>query len=202
MPDASLSGPVAAVPESESWAELLRRLIERRDQGRVLRLEAPVRARFLQHQRRWKTAGAGDEGESVSAALVKADQQALAMLLVLAEAEERRSIEEDLVDRTAAAIDFCLDCWRALPEQGGLALSRKDEVLDQAWSGCAATWRSTAARLPAATCCEPPPPEPEPPPTCPSCCAGAPAWTYWYLRATPELLQLAAERLELAGRQS
>jgi integrase/recombinase XerD len=29
----------------------------------------------------------------------------------------------------------------------------------------------------------------------------APAWTYWYLQATPELLQLAAERLERAGRQ-
>jgi len=30
----------------------------------------------------------------------------------------------------------------------------------------------------------------------------APAWTYWYLQATPELLRLAAERLEQAGRQS
>jgi len=29
----------------------------------------------------------------------------------------------------------------------------------------------------------------------------APAWTYWYLQATPELLQLAADRLERAGRQ-
>jgi integrase/recombinase XerD len=29
----------------------------------------------------------------------------------------------------------------------------------------------------------------------------APAWSYWYLQATPELLQLAAERLERAGRQ-
>jgi integrase/recombinase XerD len=29
----------------------------------------------------------------------------------------------------------------------------------------------------------------------------APAWTYWYLQATPELLRLAAERLERAGRQ-
>jgi integrase len=29
----------------------------------------------------------------------------------------------------------------------------------------------------------------------------APAWSYWYLQATPELLQLAAERLERAGGQ-
>jgi integrase len=29
----------------------------------------------------------------------------------------------------------------------------------------------------------------------------APAWSYWYLQATPELLQLAADRLEHAGRQ-
>ena len=29
----------------------------------------------------------------------------------------------------------------------------------------------------------------------------APAWSCWYLQATPELLQLAAERLERAGRQ-
>jgi len=29
----------------------------------------------------------------------------------------------------------------------------------------------------------------------------APAWSYWYLQATPELLRLAAERLERAGRQ-
>jgi integrase/recombinase XerD len=28
-----------------------------------------------------------------------------------------------------------------------------------------------------------------------------PAWSYWYLQATPELLQLAADRLERAGRQ-
>ena len=30
----------------------------------------------------------------------------------------------------------------------------------------------------------------------------APARTFWYLQATPELLRLAAERLEHAGRQS
>ncbi len=30
----------------------------------------------------------------------------------------------------------------------------------------------------------------------------APAWTYWYLQATPELLRLAAERLEGTGRWS
>lgn len=30
----------------------------------------------------------------------------------------------------------------------------------------------------------------------------APAWSYWYLQATPELLGLAADRLERAGRQS
>ncbi len=30
----------------------------------------------------------------------------------------------------------------------------------------------------------------------------APAWSYWYLQATPELLQLAAERLERSGSQS
>jgi integrase/recombinase XerD len=30
----------------------------------------------------------------------------------------------------------------------------------------------------------------------------APAWSYWYLQATPQLLGLAAERLERAGRQS
>jgi hypothetical protein len=28
-------------------------------------------------------------------------------------------------------MEFTLDCWRALPEQGTLALSRRDEILDR-----------------------------------------------------------------------
>ena len=129
MPDSRMGE--SAGPAPQSWTDLLGGLIERRQRERVLTFDPPARARFFEHQHRWKTAGAGDEGESVSAALVKADQQALAMLLVLAEAEQRPTVNVELVDRAAAAIDFCLDCWRALPEQGTLALSRKDEVLDQ-----------------------------------------------------------------------
>jgi hypothetical protein len=42
------------------------------------------------------------------------------------------AVPHDVVDAAAAIIEYTLDCWRALPEAEGLALSRRDEVLDAA----------------------------------------------------------------------
>jgi hypothetical protein len=53
---------------------------------------------------------------------------------VLAEAEapgRGGAVEAEIVERAAALVDFSMDCFRALPEQGALALSRRDAVLDQ-----------------------------------------------------------------------
>jgi hypothetical protein len=69
-----------------------------------------------------------------SAALVKADVHLARVALVLAEATSPGAggeVGASIVHRAARLIDFTLDCWRALPEQGGLALSRVDWQLDR-----------------------------------------------------------------------
>jgi hypothetical protein len=47
-------------------------------------------------------------------------------VLYEADAERAEQVETDHVERAARIVDFVLDCWRALPEQGGLALTRRD----------------------------------------------------------------------------
>jgi hypothetical protein len=116
-----------------SWETLLLELIGLRDRSRVTSMTTAGKERFRTHQLRWKEAAHDLQSETASAALQKADQQALAVLLVLAEAERPGSddsVGPELVDRAARAVEFSLDSWRALPELGGLALSRKDEILD------------------------------------------------------------------------
>jgi Protein of unknown function (DUF3987) len=131
MPTAQFQG--AGSGPSTSWGTLLLELIRLRDRGRLRSMTTAGMARFGEHQRRWKERAKDLQGETLSAALQKADQQALAVLLILAEADEPGSddlVGPELVDRAARAVEFSLDSWRALPEHGGLALSRKDEILD------------------------------------------------------------------------
>jgi hypothetical protein len=134
---AGMPGPHFQAQDSAppaSWDALLRELVGWRDRRRVIALTGAARVRFSEHQRRWKVAAQGLQAETVSAALQKADQQALAVLLVLAEADMPgggNPVGPELVDRAARAVEFCIDSWRALPELGGLALSRKDEILDR-----------------------------------------------------------------------
>ena len=56
-------------------------------------------------------------------------------MLVLAEADRPAAggtITASLIVRAAEIVNFTINCWRALPEQGGLALTQRDEKLDRA----------------------------------------------------------------------
>lgn len=89
---------------------------------------------------RWKRqAGAGDESAATAGALVKADKQAARVALVLAESMNAAhnagtggTIPEEAMVGAVAIVDYSLSCWRTLPSQQALTLSRTAETLDQA----------------------------------------------------------------------
>jgi hypothetical protein len=117
-----------------NWQELIGRLIDNRDRPVTRTLAPSAYEAFRGHQHDWKRqATARCETASTSAALWKADIHLARIALVLHEAEpERRDqVDEDRVNHAAQIVEFALDCWRALPEQGSLALTRRDEVLDR-----------------------------------------------------------------------
>lgn len=123
-----------AVPAA--WQLLLGRdLIPRRDQSRARRLDAAAQTVFTARRRAWKAqAREGVETATVAAALVKADVHLARIALILAEADDPGSdapITSDQIERAGLIVDYTLDCWRSLPEQGGMALSRRDHTLDE-----------------------------------------------------------------------
>ena len=139
--------PVDGPPES--WSALLKRMVERAgitehlddrvrwEQRRVWKLDPEALECFQDYRYGWKLhARETMESESVRGALDKADTHLARIALVLAEADwsDRDSlvVTADVVERAALIVDFALTCWRALPPVGGLAYSRKDEVLTDA----------------------------------------------------------------------
>jgi hypothetical protein len=133
MPDQELPAHSDMTIDSE-WATLLSRLLGQRVHARRWRLDANALAIFQAHQEAWKRQARADgETASTSAALIKADVHLLRVTLVLAEATQPGAgglVDASLVERAAAIVDFSIDCWRALPESGGMALTHRDEVLD------------------------------------------------------------------------
>ena len=70
----------------------------------------------------------------LAVALRKADIHLLRVALLFAEAEDPGAGGEvgvDAIERAAVVVDFALNCWRALPEQGSLGLSWRHKVLDE-----------------------------------------------------------------------
>jgi hypothetical protein len=132
MPD---EPPEDVQPNGTTWRHLLIvELVAARDRARVWSLSGSALEAFRTVQRRWKEQARRGESASLTGALVKADVQLARVVLALAEAEHPArggEIYRDLVDRAVALVDFSLDCWRALPEQGGMALSMRDERLDR-----------------------------------------------------------------------
>jgi hypothetical protein len=136
---------LAALPDEEGalgdrrrptdWQMLLgQHLLPKRHEPREWKLAPAALAAFEQHRRRWKAAARRGESASTSAALVKADVHCARIALVFAEAQapgRGGDVEASVINRAARVIDFTTDCWRALPEQGGLALSTRDWRLDQ-----------------------------------------------------------------------
>jgi hypothetical protein len=117
------------------WRQLLEELISHRQAPRMWRFDAGGRRAFQRYRRAWKKQARGVETASTAAALEKADIQLQRVLLTVAEAERpaagARIRSADLVDKAALLVNFAIDCWRALPEQGTMALTRRDEVLDR-----------------------------------------------------------------------
>ena len=67
--------------------------------------------------------------------MVKADVHLARVALVLAELDAPGTggmVNADTMERAAKIVDFTLDCWRALPEQGSFALSYRAERLNAA----------------------------------------------------------------------
>jgi hypothetical protein len=117
------------------WQTLLGgQLLPQRRESRTWKLNDSGLATFQHYRRSWKAQARGPETASTAAALAKAPGHLARVALVLAEAENPGLGGEtgaDLVERAAAIIDYTLNCWRALPEQGTLSLSRRDELLDR-----------------------------------------------------------------------
>ena len=123
----------AEVPEA--WRRLLKRLLSARRRTRLWKITGEARRVFEAYRRAWKARARGHESATLSAALVKADIHLARVILILAEADHcgvGGDVAVDVVHRAARIVEYTLDCWRALPEQGSLALSRRDEQLDRA----------------------------------------------------------------------
>jgi len=118
---------------SDTWSATLTKLhgLPRR---REWTLDGATTRRWYGARREWKTeAGNPDETASTSAALIKADVQCARIALILAETLEPGAgghIPPEAMTAAIAIVDFVMDCWRAMPEDGGLRLSRRDEALD------------------------------------------------------------------------
>ena len=120
--------------ESAEWATLLDVLASRRAQPRRWHLGPPALRAFEHFRKVWKNEARGAESATVTAALVKSDVHLARAALVLAEAERPcagGAVTAETVERAACIVRFTLDCWRALPAHGSLALTRRDEVLDR-----------------------------------------------------------------------
>ena len=117
------------------WRSVIRgALVPARNRERTWRLDDDALAAVQRYRKGWKAQARQVETATTCAALVKADIHLARVALVLAEAQapgEGGEIPVELIDRAAALIDYTLDCWRALPEQGALALTYRDETLDR-----------------------------------------------------------------------
>jgi len=130
----SETGSLGQTRRPNDWRSLIAdHLLPRRHDERVWTVGAGTVAAFEAHRKRWKTQARRFESASTSAALVKADVHLARIALVLAEAQapgRGGEVPVGVIERAAEIVDFTLNCWRALPEQGGLALSRRDQQLD------------------------------------------------------------------------
>jgi Protein of unknown function (DUF3987) len=110
-------------------------LLPIRGKSRVWKFDSEALGYFEEYRGQWKAQSREHETASTSAALAKADLQLGSVVLALAEASnpgKGGDVDADLVHDGAQIVNFVMDCWRALPEQGGFALSRVDETLDRA----------------------------------------------------------------------
>lgn len=145
--DTNLKPKPGKIPEN--WDAVLHDLYDARH-SRTWTLDGQALARWQAAQRRWKEASRGVESPSTSAALVKADEQAARIALVLAESIQPGQggpIPDEAMSAAVAIVDYCMDVWRAMPEHRTLALSRRDEGLDSAVDELAAWLEQRGGRM-------------------------------------------------------
>lgn len=146
--DTNLKPKPGKIPDS--WDQILDELYDARH-PRTWTLDGQALARWQAAQRRWKESSRGVESPSTSAALVKADEQAARIALVLAESihpGQGGPIPDEAMSAAVAIVDYCMDVWRAMPEHRTLALSRRDESLDSAVDELAAWLEQRGGRMP------------------------------------------------------
>jgi hypothetical protein len=133
MPKHLENVPAGTAPPA--WGDLIKALLAVRGNEREWWLSDKAQPVFAQFRGDWKRQADGIESMTVTSALRKADVHLSRVALVLAEAEDPEGsnaiVSDEVVERAAAIVQFTLDCWRALPANGSLALSRRDEQLDQ-----------------------------------------------------------------------
>jgi hypothetical protein len=133
LPDEA--GNLASTTAPNDWRSLLGGiLLPIRGYRRTWRLTGGATRTFEHYRAEWKRLARGSESASTAAALLKADVHLARVALVLAEGDHPGAggdIDAETLERAAAIVQFTLNSWRALPEQGSLALSRRDEILDQ-----------------------------------------------------------------------
>ena len=141
-PCPSRSGRSAVATRRPSGRHCWSRCSRARDAERGWHLDDHGRAAFEHYRRQWKQrAREVATAASMSAALDKADVHTARVALVLAEAQAPGAggpIGAELVNLAATLVGFTLGCWPALPEQGGLALSHRNAVLDSGVAALAA----------------------------------------------------------------
>jgi Protein of unknown function (DUF3987) len=133
MPDEV--GELADTKVPVDWQLLLcHHLATKREVERTHKLTPAALREFRSYSKHWKTLTRKGETASNAAALVKADVHLARVALDFIEAEAPVSgepITSEIIGRAALYVDFTLGCWHALPEQGSLALSRRDWMLDK-----------------------------------------------------------------------
>jgi hypothetical protein len=133
---AAMPEHIANVPTSirpKAWDDLIDKLIDFRSVERDWYLAEDAEPVFLRHRSAWKRQASGVETATMATALGKADVHLARIALVLAEADQPGSsgfVSAEHVESASWIVDFALNCWRALPANGGMSLTRKDETLD------------------------------------------------------------------------
>ena len=118
-----------------SWSDTIEVLYGHREEREWTLSDAALKA-WKAARDEWKAQTRGIETPSTIAALAKADTQAARIALVLAESRHPgqldgvTEIDEDTMASAITIARYVLDVWRAMPEHGTMALSRRDELLD------------------------------------------------------------------------
>ena len=121
---------------AEAWRTVIRDLLDNRAIPRRWGLSSGAYALWSAADDSWKAAGKhANSSTALNGVMQKLGLQALVVALVLAELDDPVTskdlvVSEDVMSRALTWVTFSLDCWRALPDAGGIALSYRDEKLD------------------------------------------------------------------------